>query len=226
MIALIAADIGRLPPIVERLRRGAACGRREGEGPASGPLARTAQPRGAGGFPPVGRGVAPNRLYLSHIAAIIARVYPLSEKGKARKMDISKLTHGAKLVLGATILFLIVSFFNWFELCRHRRLEHVARRRRSWPACSPSCSSSGRLSASNGIEVGLPLHPAMTGGRARDPGRSSSRSSASSPVPGGDLGATRCRAHVLGLARVGARDCDRGRRGREHEGRRAQSWPR
>ena len=31
-------------------------------------------------------------------------------------MDISKLTHGAKLVLGGTILFLIVSFFNWFEV--------------------------------------------------------------------------------------------------------------
>ena len=30
-------------------------------------------------------------------------------------MDISKLTHGAKLVLGGTILFLIVSFFSWFS---------------------------------------------------------------------------------------------------------------
>lgn len=28
-------------------------------------------------------------------------------------MDISKLSHGAKLVLGATIVFLIVSIFNW-----------------------------------------------------------------------------------------------------------------
>ena len=28
-------------------------------------------------------------------------------------MDISKLTHGAKLVLGGTIAFLIVSIFNW-----------------------------------------------------------------------------------------------------------------
>jgi hypothetical protein len=28
-------------------------------------------------------------------------------------MDISKLTHGAKLVLGATVLFLIVSVFHW-----------------------------------------------------------------------------------------------------------------
>ena len=31
-------------------------------------------------------------------------------------MDISKLSHGAKLVLGATILFLIVSIFNWQEV--------------------------------------------------------------------------------------------------------------
>lgn len=31
-------------------------------------------------------------------------------------MDISKLTHGAKLVLGTTIAYLIVSFFNWFEV--------------------------------------------------------------------------------------------------------------
>jgi hypothetical protein len=31
-------------------------------------------------------------------------------------MDMSKLTHGAKLVLGTTIAYLIVSFFNWFEI--------------------------------------------------------------------------------------------------------------
>jgi cation transport ATPase len=31
-------------------------------------------------------------------------------------MDISKLTHGAKLVLGASIAFLIVSIFNWQEI--------------------------------------------------------------------------------------------------------------
>lgn len=31
-------------------------------------------------------------------------------------MDISKLSHGAKVVLGATIVFLIVSFFNWQEV--------------------------------------------------------------------------------------------------------------
>jgi hypothetical protein len=31
-------------------------------------------------------------------------------------MDMSKLTHCAKLVLGATIAFLIVSIFNWQEV--------------------------------------------------------------------------------------------------------------
>ncbi len=31
-------------------------------------------------------------------------------------MDISKLTHGAKVVLGCSIAFLIVSFFNWQEV--------------------------------------------------------------------------------------------------------------
>jgi hypothetical protein len=31
-------------------------------------------------------------------------------------MDISKLTHGAKLVLGASIAFLIVSIFHWQEI--------------------------------------------------------------------------------------------------------------
>ena len=31
-------------------------------------------------------------------------------------MDISKLTHGAKLVLGGSIAFLIVSIFNWQEI--------------------------------------------------------------------------------------------------------------
>ncbi len=34
-------------------------------------------------------------------------------------MDISKLTHGAKLVLGASIAFLIVSIFNWQEIDFH-----------------------------------------------------------------------------------------------------------
>ena len=31
-------------------------------------------------------------------------------------MDISKLTHGIKVVLGASIAFLIVSIFNWQEI--------------------------------------------------------------------------------------------------------------
>jgi len=37
-------------------------------------------------------------------------------KGNARKMDrMNDLTTGAKIVLGATIAFLIVSFFSWFH---------------------------------------------------------------------------------------------------------------
>ena len=31
-------------------------------------------------------------------------------------MDISKLSHGAKLIIGGTIAFLIVSIFNWQEV--------------------------------------------------------------------------------------------------------------
>ena len=49
-------------------------------------------------------------------------------------MDISKLTHGIKVVLGATIAFLIVSIFNWQEIDfrnRFRRSQHVA-----WLGCS------------------------------------------------------------------------------------------
>ena len=39
-----------------------------------------------------------------------------SRKETLAKMDISKLSHGAKVVLGAGIVFLITSFFNWFEV--------------------------------------------------------------------------------------------------------------
>ena len=31
-------------------------------------------------------------------------------------MDISKLSHGAKLIIGGTVAFLIVSIFNWQEV--------------------------------------------------------------------------------------------------------------
>ena len=51
-------------------------------------------------------------------------------------MDISKLTHGAKLVLGASIAFLIVSIFNWQEIdigIASAGVEHVARLGRSSP---------------------------------------------------------------------------------------------
>jgi hypothetical protein len=47
---------------------------------------------------------------------MIAMVGSPVEKGKARKMDIKQLTHGAKVVLGATIAFLIVSLFHWQEV--------------------------------------------------------------------------------------------------------------
>lgn len=39
---------------------------------------------------------------------------PFVHERNVRKMDISKLSHGAKLVLGGTVLFLLFSFFNWF----------------------------------------------------------------------------------------------------------------
>ena len=55
-------------------------------------------------------------------------------------MDISKLTHGAKLVLGASIAFLIVSIFNWQEIdfqgIASVECQHVARLGRLC-ACSP-----------------------------------------------------------------------------------------
>src|SRR4051794_6490721 len=40
---------------------------------------------------------------------------PFAHERNVRKMDISKLSHGAKVVLGGTIVFLILSFFNWFH---------------------------------------------------------------------------------------------------------------
>ena len=77
-------------------------------------------------------------------------------------MDISKLTHGAKLVLGGTIAFLIVSFFSWFSYAGHG----------IWSMWHGVGVLAGLLAivllaweAVNlyGIKVGLPLHPAMTG---------------------------------------------------------------
>ena len=65
-------------------------------------------------------------------------------------MDISKLTHGAKLVLGASIAFLIVSIFNWQEVDIGIASAGVSMWHgwASSPACSRSRSSSGRGSAS------------------------------------------------------------------------------
>ena len=77
-------------------------------------------------------------------------------------MDISKITHGAKLVLGGTILFLIVSFFSWFSIAGNgfANMWHgigvlaglLAIVLLAWEAVHLY-----------GIKVGLPLHPAMTG---------------------------------------------------------------
>jgi hypothetical protein len=41
---------------------------------------------------------------------------PPPRKGSAEHLDISKLSHGAKLIIGGTIAFLIVSIFNWQEV--------------------------------------------------------------------------------------------------------------
>ena len=77
-------------------------------------------------------------------------------------MDISKLTHGAKLVLGATILFLIVSFFSWFSY-------HSVGVWNMWHGVGVLAGllAIGLIAweAVNlyGIKVGLPLHPAVTG---------------------------------------------------------------
>ena len=198
-------------PIRRRAQRGAG----EGEGPAGGPLARTAQPRGAGGFPPVGRGVAPNQLYLSHIATIIARVRPPTEKGKARKMDISKLTHGAKLVLGATIAVPDRVVLQLVRRYGHRRSgEHVAR----------LGVLAGLLAIA--IIVWEAAPPRQHEGRARrcTPAMVTAALAVLAPVrvhplhlqlPGDS--ARRRRPHVLGVARPAARDPDRRRCLGEHE---------
>ena len=77
-------------------------------------------------------------------------------------MDISKLTHGAKLVLGGTILFLIVSFFSWFSYAGNG----------IWNMWHGVGVVAGLLAIVllaweavhlYGMKVGLPLHPAMTG---------------------------------------------------------------
>ncbi len=48
---------------------------------------------------------------------------------------LAEINHGAKVVLGSSIAFLIVSFFNWQEVdlgaFGRRRRQHVERRRLS-----------------------------------------------------------------------------------------------
>jgi hypothetical protein len=77
-------------------------------------------------------------------------------------MDMSKLTHGAKLVLGATIVFLIVSFFSWFSYAGHGiwNMWHGVGVLAGLLAIALLAWEAAHL---YGIKVGLPLHPAMTG---------------------------------------------------------------
>ena len=46
---------------------------------------------------------------------MIARGFSDPGKGKRAKWTFNKLSTGAKVVLGGTIAFLIVSFFSWFK---------------------------------------------------------------------------------------------------------------
>ena len=77
-------------------------------------------------------------------------------------MDISKITHGAKLVLGATILFLLVSFFSWFSVNGNgfANMWHGIGVLAGLLAIGLLAWEAVHL---YGIKVGLPLHPAMTG---------------------------------------------------------------
>ncbi len=71
---------------------------------------------GVGRWPPVGeRSRAEPVVSVSH-RNNDCEILHASPKGKARKMDISRLSLGAKIVLGASIAFLIVSIFNWQEV--------------------------------------------------------------------------------------------------------------
>ena len=77
-------------------------------------------------------------------------------------MDISKLTHGIKLVLGASIAFLIVSFFNWFEYAGNgfANMWHGIGVLAGLLAIALIVWEAVHLS---GMKVGVPLHPAMAG---------------------------------------------------------------
>ena len=109
IVALIPAVIGRSglfverPPLVQRVPTAKASGRGEGEG--EGARRRAPRPHGAtpGGrrFPTCGERSRTEPLVSVSYRNDYCEVRPPPVKGKARKMDISKLTHGAKLVLGA-----------------------------------------------------------------------------------------------------------------------------
>ena len=117
-------------------------------------------------------------------------------------MDISKLTHGAKVVLGGTIAFLIVSFFNWFESYAESGSRTCGTASVSSPACSRSPSWCGRRFASPNEGRG-----AASSGNDRSAARRPGRHFRVHPVhqhTGWRL--RRCgrrRSHLLGLARSG-----------------------
>ncbi len=77
-------------------------------------------------------------------------------------MDISKLTHGAKLVLGGSIAFLIVSFFSWFDYAGNgfANMWHGIGVLAGLLAIALIVWEAVHLA---GMKVGVPLHPAMAG---------------------------------------------------------------
>ena len=140
------AVIGRCALIVERRggQRASRLGRRRGMGRARDPQAGPSPARRNPG------GQAVSRLWgeESHRTSCICLISQRLLRGSARPPRKEKL---AKWISRssptepswsseARSLFLIVSFFNWFSRSRTAsfRREHVARRRRSSPDCSPS----------------------------------------------------------------------------------------
>ena len=57
-------------------------------------------------------------------------------------MDISKISHGIKVVLGGSIAFLIVSIFNWQEIDFEGIASRPASACGTAGACSPASSRS------------------------------------------------------------------------------------
>ena len=55
---------------------------------------------------------------------------------------LAELSHGAKVVLGAAVALLVVSFFNWFQYDDVGCRDHVERNR---SPCRPSVDRADRL---------------------------------------------------------------------------------